>query len=79
MTIRTTFRGYGPHPPPYIRQALTEAGDRLAAADREHQAAIRDIAAWLRAGQTELTMTEMAMLAGITRRTAYKLLAAADE
>lgn len=65
-----------PHPDD-VRQGLAEAGERLDQSRRDHQAAIVDIADWLRAGQRAnppLSLAEMAAAAGITRRTAYRLL-----
>jgi transcriptional regulator GlxA family with amidase domain len=64
-----------PAHPDDVRAGLDEAGQRLAEARREHQAAILDIADWLRQGRAAgVEMAEMAARAGITRRTAYKLL-----
>lgn len=61
--------------PDDIRRGLTEAGGRLAAADRDRRAAIIDIADWLQRGRTAgVEVAQMARLAGITRRTAYALL-----
>ena len=63
------------HHPDDIRRGLAEAGQRLAQARRSHQDAIDAIAEWLRRGvPVELPLSEMARLAGITRRTAYRLL-----
>jgi len=63
-----------------IREALTEAGQRLADARRAQQDAMLDIGHWLRTGDEHSTapldITEMADLAGISRPTAYKLLKA---
>ena len=69
-----TQRPYVPPHPDDIRHALAEAGQRLEQARRDHQAAILDIAEWLRRGVTTVPVSEMAQLAGITRRTAYRLL-----
>lgn len=63
-----------PDHPDDIRTGLVEAGERLKEANRAHQAAILDIADWLRKGEAAVPISEMARLAGITRRTARRLL-----
>ena len=64
----------GHHHTDDVRRGLAEAGQRLAQGRRDHQAAIADIAEWLRRGVPDaLPLSEAARLAGITRRTAYRL------
>lgn len=64
-----------PAHPEDVREGLTETKRRRAAAERDRAEAMADTREWLAAGhEAGLTVTELAALAGLTRRTVYTVL-----
>jgi predicted transcriptional regulator len=64
-----------PAHPDDVRQGLREARQRRSDAERARAEAMADTAAWLIAGdETQLSVSELARLSGLTRRTVYALL-----
>lgn len=57
-----------------IRERLRMAGQRRKEAEAERQEALNEIATAMRQGRGLLDVSEMADLAGVTRKTAYRLL-----
>lgn len=61
--------------PDEIRQRLQDAARRREQADRDHREATDDLRRWLeRARETNISHTEAAKLAGLSRNGAYDLM-----
>lgn len=62
-----------------IRERLRVAGQRRSSAEAERREALDEIAAAMREGKGLIDIKEMAELAGVTRKTAYRLLGNRNE
>lgn len=61
--------------PDDIRQGIQQAAERRKQAERERREATEDLRAWLlRARETNISHSEAAQLAGLSRNGAYDLL-----
>lgn len=57
-----------------LRDAVAAAGEELAAADEARATAVEHLTAALRAAEGQLSVSELAELAGVTRVTVYRML-----